>query len=80
MELIDVRSNEPNVEDAALNDVEWRYYCFRLVDHLKLKPLDVLTSSCLENEIQLAIASGPKTMHDVGSLLFYPLMELGILQ
>jgi hypothetical protein len=50
MELIDVHSNEPNVENATPNDVEQGYYCLGLVDHLELRPFNVLTSSYLENE------------------------------
>jgi hypothetical protein len=79
MEAIDVCSSEPNFEDATPNDVEQGYYCSRLVDHLKLRPLDVSTSSRLENEMQLAVASGAKGVHDVGSLLLYPLTKFGIM-
>jgi hypothetical protein len=37
MELIDVCSNEPNVENGALNDVKGRYYCHKLVDHSRVE-------------------------------------------
>jgi hypothetical protein len=50
MELVDVCSNEPGVEDATPNDVKRGYYCIGLVDHLELRPFDVSTSSHLENE------------------------------
>jgi hypothetical protein len=41
MELVDVRFNEPNVEDGALNDVKGGYYCRKLMDHSELRPFDV---------------------------------------
>ncbi len=47
---------------------------------LGVDPFHVLTSSCPGNETQLAIASGAKVLHDVGSFQLYPFMELGILQ
>ncbi len=50
------------------------------MDHSKLRPLDVLTSSHLKNEIRLAVINGVEGVHDVDSFLFYPLMKLGILQ
>jgi hypothetical protein len=50
MELFEVRSWELDVEDVEPNDVKWGYYCPRLVDHLKLRPFDVSTSSSLEIE------------------------------
>jgi hypothetical protein len=50
MELLNVHSSELNVEDVAPNDEERGYCCLGLVDHSELKPLDVLTSFCLQNE------------------------------
>jgi hypothetical protein len=50
MELIEARSCKPDVEDVTPNDVEWGYYCLRLVDDLELRPFDVSTSSSLEIE------------------------------
>jgi hypothetical protein len=79
MELINVHSSEPDVEDVTLNDVERGYYCFRLVDHSELRPFDVSTSSHLENETQLGATGGAKTLHVMGSFLPFPFMELGIL-
>jgi hypothetical protein len=80
MELVDACSSEPNVEDASTNDVKQGHYCPGLVDHLELKPFDVLTSSRLKNKMPLVVASAIEVVHDVGSFLFYPFMELGILQ
>jgi hypothetical protein len=53
MELVNVRSSELGVEDTTPNDVERAYYCLGLVDHLELRPLDVLTSFHHENETRL---------------------------
>jgi hypothetical protein len=80
MELVDACSSELDVEDATPNDVEWGYYCPRLVDHSKLKPIEVLTSFSPEIETQLAIVGGVEALHDVGPLLLSPLTELGISQ
>jgi hypothetical protein len=80
MESIDVCSNELGVEDATPSDVEQVYCCPRLVDHSKLRPFDVLTSSYPKNETQLATIGGSKTLHDVGSFIFSPFTKLGILQ
>jgi hypothetical protein len=79
MELLNVRSSELGVEDTTPNDVEQGYYCLGLVDHLELRPFDVLTSSHLENETRLTAIGGVKALHDVGSFLLSPLTELGIL-
>jgi hypothetical protein len=80
MELVDAHFSEPGVEDAIPNDVKWGYYCPRLVDHSKLKPIEVLTSFGPEIEMQLAIAGGVQALHDVGPLLLSPLTKLGISQ
>jgi hypothetical protein len=80
MESINPHSSEPSVEDATPNDVKWGYHFLGLVDHLKLRPFDVLTSFHPKNETQLAVVGGTKALHDVGSFLLSPLMEFGILQ
>jgi hypothetical protein len=80
MELVDAHSGEVNVEDVAPNDVERGYYYPRLVDHSKLRPLEVLTSFCPKIEMQLATTNGVEVLHDVGLLLFSPLTKLGISQ
>jgi hypothetical protein len=79
MELVDAHSSELRVEDITPNDVERGYYFPRLVDHLELKALDVLTSFRPENETHLAVVSSMEVVHDVSSFLVYPLPELGIL-
>jgi hypothetical protein len=80
MELVDVHFGEPDVEDVTPNDVDWGYYCPRLVDHLELRPFEVLTSSCPKIEMRLVAASGAEALHDVGPFLFSPLTKLGISQ
>jgi hypothetical protein len=80
MESVDVRYSVPDVENATPNDVKQGHYCLGLVDHLELKPSNVLTSLCPKNETRLVTVDGVEGVHDVGSLLLYPLMELGILQ
>jgi hypothetical protein len=80
MESVDVCFGEPYVEDVAPNDVEWGYYCPRLVDHSELKPFEVLTSSRPKIETQLAATNGVEALHDVGPFLFSPFTKLGILQ
>jgi len=80
MGSVDACSSEPSVEDATPNDVEGGYYCPSLVDHLELKPFDVLTSSHPKNEMRLAVVSGTKALHDVGFLLLSPLTKLSVLQ
>ncbi len=67
MELVNVRSTELGVKDATSNDVERGYYYLGLVDHSKLRT-------------QLMTTSGVEVVHDVGSLLLYPVTKLGILQ
>jgi hypothetical protein len=47
---------------------EWGYYCLGLVNHLKLKVLDVLKSSHPEIEMHLVTIGGAKVVHDVGFL------------
>jgi len=74
----DVHYSEPDVEDVALNDVKWGYYCPKLVDHLELRPLEVSTSSHPKIEMQLVAASGVKALHDVGPLLLSPFTEFSI--
>jgi hypothetical protein len=51
MELVSVCSNALNVEDVTLHDVEPRYFCPRLVEHLEVKPLHVFTSPCAKSEM-----------------------------
>jgi hypothetical protein len=80
MELVEAHSWGPDVEDVTPNDVKWGYYCRRLVDHLQLRPFDVLTSSGLEIEMRLVIIGNVETLHDVGALLLSPLTKLGITQ
>ncbi len=80
MELVDVRFNEPNVEDGALNDVKGGYYCRKLMDHSELRPFDVWTSFCPKVETRLVVANGMEGWHDVDPLLVFPFMELDILQ
>ncbi len=73
MESVDVRFSKPSVVDTTPNDVEWGYYCPKLVDHLELKPLKVSTSSSPKIETQFAIVGGVEALPNVGPLLFSPL-------
>jgi hypothetical protein len=50
MELVDVCFSKPGVAYTSLNDVERGYYCPELVDHLELRPFEVLMSSSPEIE------------------------------
>ncbi len=50
------------------------------MDQLEFRPIDVLTSFCSKNEMQLVVASGMEALHDVGFCLFFPITKLGILQ
>jgi hypothetical protein len=69
MESNDVCFNKLGVEDTTPNDVEWGYYCPKLMDHLELKPLEVSTSYGPKIEMQLAVVGGLEALHDVGPLL-----------
>jgi hypothetical protein len=80
MESVNARSNELSVEDVTPIDVKWRYYCPRLVDHLELRPLDVLTSSSLEIEMWLAAVGAAKALHVVGPFILSPFTKFGMSQ
>jgi hypothetical protein len=65
MESVDARSSELGVEDITPNDVERGYYCTKLVDHLELRALHVLTSFHPKNQTWLAVAGSMEVVHDV---------------
>lgn len=50
------------------------------MDHLELRPLDVLTSSSPKIEMWLVVVSRVEALHDVGLFLFSPLTKFGISQ
>jgi len=75
MELVDARSNAFGVEDITLHDVEPKYFCPRLVEHLEVNPLHVFTSPCAKNETQLVRLNCMDDANEMGSLWFYPHIE-----
>jgi hypothetical protein len=80
MESVNVCFSALGVEDTTPHDVELGYYCPGLVDHSKLSPFHVLTSTFLKNETKFVIIGGVEVVRDVGLLLFHPLTKLTILQ